>query len=237
MTEAEWRVCNDPLVMLAHLRSKASNRKGRLFGCACCYRIWHLLGEESRAAVKLAEEYADELIDPEELDSARVAAMNAAGFGPWEWVARLGSVADQVASLAFDVVTEAALDAWEESLAEQQMTEEEARLSAPYESYYPPPVEAALAEYGTYMCAVIRDIFGNPFRPVTIDPAILRWNDGCVVKITEAIYAERRFTDLPILADALEDAGCANADLLKHCREPGQHVRGCWVVDLLLGKS
>jgi hypothetical protein len=70
-----------------------------------------------------------------------------------------------------------------------------------------------------------------------INPIWLRWNDGTVVKLAQSIYDERRFTDLPILADALEDAGCADADILAHCRGPGPHVRGCWVVDLLLGKS
>jgi hypothetical protein len=84
---------------------------------------------------------------------------------------------------------------------------------------------------------LLRCIFGNPFRPMQADGAWLRWNDATIVKIAEAIYEERCFGDLPILADALEDAGCDNADLLAHCREPGEHVRGCWVVDLLLGKS
>jgi hypothetical protein len=65
----------------------------------------------------------------------------------------------------------------------------------------------------------------------------LTWNDGTVIKIAQAIYNERAFERLPILADALEDAGCDNADILRHCREPGEHMRGCWVVDLLLGKS
>jgi hypothetical protein len=84
---------------------------------------------------------------------------------------------------------------------------------------------------------LLRDIFGNPFRPVSIDPAWLTWNNATVVKLAEVIYAERRFADLPILADALEEAGCDNADILSHCREASEHVRGCWVVDLLLGKK
>ncbi len=86
-------------------------------------------------------------------------------------------------------------------------------------------------------CVLIRDIFGNPFRPVAIDPAWLTWRDGTIPLIAQAIYEERRFADMPILADALEEAGCADADILNHCRQPGEHVRGCWVVDLLLGKT
>jgi hypothetical protein len=65
----------------------------------------------------------------------------------------------------------------------------------------------------------------------------LAWNDGIVPKLAQAIYDDRVFDRLPILADALEEAGCTNADILNHCRQPGEHVRGCWVVDLLLGKS
>ncbi|MBL8794378.1 MAG: hypothetical protein JNM56_10770 [Planctomycetia bacterium] len=82
--------------------------------------------------------------------------------------------------------------------------------------------------------AILRDIFGNPFRPVVCDPA---WRTATVVSLAIAIYDERAFDRLPILADALEDAGCTNADMLKHCRAPGEHVRGCWCVDLCLGRK
>jgi hypothetical protein len=83
---------------------------------------------------------------------------------------------------------------------------------------------------------LLRDVFGAPTRPA---PAFARswlaWNDGTARKMAQTIYQHRRFADLPILADALEDAGCADADVLTHCRG-GEHVRGCWVVDLLLNK-
>jgi hypothetical protein len=83
--------------------------------------------------------------------------------------------------------------------------------------------------------ALLRDIFGNPFRPVTLDP---RWLTSDVVALAQGIYADRAFDRLPILADALQDAGCEQEDILTHCREPQlTHVRGCWVVDLVLGKS
>jgi hypothetical protein len=84
---------------------------------------------------------------------------------------------------------------------------------------------------------LLRDIFGNPFRPVTINPEWVACNDGMVRKTAQAIYDERAFDRMPILADALQDAGCDNADILDHCRKPGEHVKGCWVVDLLLGKE
>jgi hypothetical protein len=85
---------------------------------------------------------------------------------------------------------------------------------------------------------LLRDILGNPFRPAPrVDRTVLAWNAGTVVTLAQVIYDERRFTELPILADALEDAGCTDADILAHLRGPGPHVRGCWVLDLLLGKS
>jgi hypothetical protein len=86
-------------------------------------------------------------------------------------------------------------------------------------------------------CQLLHDIFGNPFRPVAVDPRWLAWNFGTVPAIARHVYEERAFYDLPILADALEDAGCGDAAILDHCRSRGPHVRGCWVVDLLLGKT
>ena len=89
------------------------------------------------------------------------------------------------------------------------------------------------AEQGS-QADLLRDIFGNPFRPVTLNPA---WRTGNVTALAQSIYDDRAFDRMPILADALEDAGCDNADILNHCRQPGEHVRGCWVVDLVLGKE
>ncbi|HEY1378110.1 MAG TPA: hypothetical protein VGF55_15015 [Gemmataceae bacterium] len=85
---------------------------------------------------------------------------------------------------------------------------------------------------------MLHDVIGPlPFRPVAVDPAWLAWNHGTVPAIARRVYDERAFHDLPILADALEDAGCTDADILAHCRQGGEHVRGCWVVDLILGKA
>jgi hypothetical protein len=85
---------------------------------------------------------------------------------------------------------------------------------------------------------VLRDILGNPFRPLPkVNAAWLAWEGGTVPKLAQAAYDERAFDRLHVLADALEEAGGTDADLLGHLRGPGPHVRGCWVVDLLLGKS
>jgi hypothetical protein len=92
-----------------------------------------------------------------------------------------------------------------------------------------------VAPYSTLMqwqTSLIRDVVGNPFRPTTPDPG---WLSSTVVALAEAVYQDRTFDQLPILADALEDAGCHDADIFGHCRQPGNHVRGCWVVDLMTG--
>jgi hypothetical protein len=84
----------------------------------------------------------------------------------------------------------------------------------------------------------MHDVFGNPFRPLpTVTCDWLAWNDGTVRRIAERVYEQQRFEDLPVLADALEDAGCSHQNLLEHLRGRGPHVRGCWAVDLILGKE
>jgi hypothetical protein len=85
-----------------------------------------------------------------------------------------------------------------------------------------------------FYSALVRDIFGNPFRPVTFSA---EWRTDTAVTLARTMYEARDFSAMPILADALQDAGCDNVDLLAHCRGPGPHVRGCWVVDLVLGKE
>ena len=81
---------------------------------------------------------------------------------------------------------------------------------------------------------LFREILGNPYRPISISPA---WRTPTVVDLAHAIYAERAFDRMPILGDALEDAGCDQQDILTHCRQPSKHVPGCWVVDLILDKK
>jgi hypothetical protein len=97
-------------------------------------------------------------------------------------------------------------------------------------------IEATLAVMAQQV-TFIHDIIGNPFRPVTSDPAWFTWQDGTIPKLAQSNYEERALDSLRILADALEKAGCTNADILAHCRQPGVHVRGCWVIDLLTGRN
>ncbi len=94
--------------------------------------------------------------------------------------------------------------------------------------------ELFFADPHKYFSNFIRDIFGNPFRPVAFDPS---WRTSTALAIAQGIYDDRAFDRLPILADALQDAGCENADLLNHLRSEGPHVKGCWALDLVLGKE
>jgi hypothetical protein len=100
------------------------------------------------------------------------------------------------------------------------------------------------AQYLATHSNLLHDVFGNPWQHSVVDPSWLTWNAGTVAKLATGIYEERSPRDgtfnnerLAVLADALEEAGCHDADILTHCRGPGPHVRGCWVVDLILGKS
>ncbi|MBY0459858.1 MAG: hypothetical protein K2V38_21275 [Gemmataceae bacterium] len=83
---------------------------------------------------------------------------------------------------------------------------------------------------------LLRELFGNPFTVSPPAPEWLGWNGGTVPALARGIDAERAFDRMPILADAIEDAGCTDAEILTHCREHNAHVRGCWVLDLLLGR-
>jgi hypothetical protein len=93
-------------------------------------------------------------------------------------------------------------------------------------------------ETGAWHCALLRDIFTNPSCSApAVDPAWLLWHGGAIPQLAQAVYMERRFSELPLLADMLTDAGCTGADILEHCRSGRDHVRGCWVVDFLTGRE
>jgi hypothetical protein len=134
-------------------------------------------------------------------------------------------------------------------LRESEIPDEAIRLKAPKGPHGLPAWRARWDEVEEYIdaarraerawpAAALRDVFGNPFRPApAVDPGVLSWHGGTVRRLAEAVYAERAFDRLPVLADALEDAGGADAELLAHYRSGGEHVRGCWAVDLILGKE
>jgi hypothetical protein len=99
---------------------------------------------------------------------------------------------------------------------------------------YDQTVDSVRTEAERIQGLLIECIFGNPFRPVAFAPS---WRSETAVALAAGIYSERAFDRLPVLADALEEAGCDDPDVLSHLRGPGPHARGCWVVDAVLGKA
>jgi hypothetical protein len=219
MTEAEWLVCTNPISLLRLLGPRATGRKVRLLASACFReRGWD--GDRiHRDAVEVAERYADGLADGIDLLASQPRVRSTTGNEP-----RVGGRPhpDEEEVIRLN---------WK-NFAARDLTDERMNAVEPVAIHAAGKVGGRVAR--RYHVALLRDMFGNPFRPVTVEPACLT---STVVSLAEGIYAERAFDRLPIFADALKDAGCDNADILDHCRGPGPHVRGCWVVDLVLGKS
>lgn len=227
MTEAEWLVCDDPDKMLSFLRGKASDRKLRLFAVACCRRIWHLLTDErSRKAVEAGERLADQLVREPEHRAIAEAAKHVDNDGTNN-AAHAAYLAAEINSppnhpdaewgIAFETMCMAAYA--DPQYLQSWSTEHGTR-------YY--PADSIQQAH----CHLLRDIFNNPFRPVAMKQA---WRTSEVVTLARFIYENRDFDRMPELAEALENSGCTDADVLNHCRTAKEHVRGCWIVDLILG--
>ncbi len=220
MTESAWLACTDPHPMLMFLTGRVSDRKLRLFACGCCRRIWHLLtDEQSRKAVEVAERYAEGDLNDDDLNTA-CAAVGAASMYSLGCPAAAAEAAAEATwgHDAFGGPYHASLLTYNVSYA----------------------VGEAVSE-SIAQCDLLRDVNGNPFRPVAIAPS---WLTPPVVAIARAAYEERALprgeldlARLAILADALLDAGCPTQTILDHLRSPGPHVRGCWAVDLILDTS
>ena len=233
MTEVEWLACTDLQKMLDFLRGKVSDRRCWLF-VAAFWRIGSQFFSKKmcRRFAKIVEGVADGSVPP-------------AGYR-----ATFEAVQGELVSLIIDqnFYRAAHLRDFREILFAGVQNDwkpiglEVALLKASQHGF-----RAAqwITSLGSLIVAdKVRDIIGNPFRPTTLDPAILTWNDATVVHLAQAAYDERQMPAgtldngrLAVLADALEEAGCTDADILSHCRSGGEHVRGCWVVDLVLGKS
>lgn len=249
MTEAEWLTCADPGEMLWFLEQKQkkppkrkwpklTERKQQLFACACCRRIWHwLVDERSRRAVEVAERSADGSVTNEELVAAAADAYGAAtddraydndAVGAPEYAA-LYTIGIYDSTGAISTMTPS-FNAWNAADNTAGAIANRASLKAPDEGAW----EAAYCAEMLAQADLVRDIVGNPFRPVTLNPA---WLTPNVIELAQAIYDDRAFDQMGELADALHDAGCDNNEILSHCRGPGPNVRGCWVIDLVLGQA
>jgi len=211
MTEAEWLACIYPTRMIEGRRGwRRSTRNLRLLAVACCRRVWHLLSPALRNTVEVAERHAD----GEATDNELQAACPDFVLG--------GSIADN--STHFVAAPSRLFRSW--------VNQALSYAAWAVEQHGPRHDAELLAQ-----CHIVRDIFGNPFRLVAFDFLWRRWNNGVVMALAQEMYDSRDFSKAPLLADMLEDAGCADPQLLDHLRGPGPHVRGCWAVDLILGKS
>jgi hypothetical protein len=278
MTEHEWLVCNDPEPMLEFLRGKTSDRKLRLFACACCRHAAYILDNEWKRIVN-QEQRSDRVAWP----SRVFHWLGSKTRPPWpdkgllEWskkeadlACRAADLAEQVADGQKDLAELRALlsspgdDEMEGCYADgpdaawaAKSSAYRARWCAHYcsPSSYPPgaayrsPSKPDHDREQAAQAHLLRDVFGNPFHPAAVESI---WLTAEVISVAQTIYAERAFDHLPLLAAALERAGCHNQEILCHCREPGlsfqraehaaslqtmPHVRGCWVLDLMLGKE
>jgi hypothetical protein len=215
MTESEWLACTDPNAMLDFLQGKATDRKFRLFAAACCRGIWGLLDLIGTGAVEVAERHADGAVSAEELSRA----VNHSWWG----ADRLNYEEDHI---------------WVAGWAAHAAVAGE----DPFEAAALAAGAARREDEPASQCILLRDCFGPlPFRPVSVSPA---WQTAEVAALAQAAYEERELpagtldlARLAVLADALEETGCDQADLLAHLRGTGPHVRGCWAVDLILGKE
>ena len=245
MTEAEWAVCTDPTIMLEFLRGKASDRKLRLLAVACYRRIWHLLSDQadSRKTLEFAERFADGLATRTELHGRAWGkpgnAFSAVLYEAW-------AAAENSLGFAAGTAKEAVL-----RLDPEKYKKREATLQAAWANNslgeavriaddampgeWMAKGRSAWMQERAGQCNLIREVFGSLcFRAVYCDPSCFTPE---VTNEAEAIYDARAFDRLPVLADALEEAGCQDAAILDHCRHLGTHVRGCWVIDLLLSKG
>jgi hypothetical protein len=233
MTEAEWLACKDPTAQLNFIffdaERGASARRNRLFACACARRVWsHLSDERSRGAVETAERYVDNEATIDELKAA------------WERSATQddGGGVQIPRELDFSA---AAAAAWatatnDQAAAVNGCVHAACAVGRPSNDPWLDGTEwdSAGAAERTAQASLLQDLFGNPFRPLTFSPG---WRTDTTVTLASTMYESRDFGAMPILADALQDAGCEEDQILAHCRGPGPHVRGCWVVDLVLGKE
>ena len=233
MTESDWLNGGEPRPMIDFIRQRISDRKLRWFACACARAVWPLmLDERSQFAVEVSERFADGEVLAEDLLAAEQAAFEVArpidlrttasdpGWAATRAAARAANLDAYSAATGAAFVSAMAVAPW-------SLHPDTGAI------YHTDPEGKSLARRA--QCDLLREVVGNPFRPVVIAPAWLGWNSSIVARLAREIYDGRRFEELPVLADALEEAGCENRDLLDHLRHPGPHVRGCWALDTILG--
>jgi hypothetical protein len=237
MTEAEWFAATDPATILRNQGHPVTDRQMRLFSCACVRRAWHFVVDDRlQECLTTIEAFADDGVKDRE--RGRIHAL-------------VGAICHGNTNKPQDCVASELHRASAKTVPKQT---HDCGVSAAAAFGWAVHASGGFGDAKSAerlaQLPIAHDIIGNPFRPVSLDRG---WLTSTVVALASRIYAERAFDLMPILADALMDAGCGNDEVLNHCRggrgdrgEPaggsphqadGVHVRGCWVVDLLTGRS
>lgn len=225
--------------VLDRYAERLTPRQWRLFACACVRRLEAATQGSSGAALDLAERFADGNATAHQLASARYSGRFQSGNAAWAvcWDPKEDSLtmAERASAWAAGLVGEG--PHWDppgvpfggQAPSEGGQRNPELRW------------ETTIVYYGAYRrdrtteSLLFDDIAGHLIVPAHLDPLWLSWNDGTVRQLAGSIYDERAWEQMPILGDALEDAGCQDRRILDHCRGGGPHTRSCWVVDLVLG--
>jgi hypothetical protein len=216
MTKEEWLAATDPKPMMKSREGKASNRKLRLFLVASARIVWEQIPQgEMQDAVNESERFADSQTTSDGINDYR---------GRFYRYVMMGATKEQ-----YD---------WSHSPDKKPIftlfrmttyTDPMVQTLSANENWH-----TGIVAYHPFLPSLLRDIFGNPFRPITFHT---EWRTPTVLALATGIYEEKAFDRMPILADALQDANCSNEDMLNHCRGPGPHTRGCFAIDLILGKE
>jgi hypothetical protein len=241
--EEIWFSGTELRATISFLKGKSHERKLKLFACACCRRINHLLiDDRSKRAIDVVEQFHEGRVTRQIYDNAFQSAQDAymalsrdvandeatPGLSAYRSILRISRMfAAQSVMLCFGdgywEVTQVCCGALR-GQGTSDVDESESRSAG----------EKIEANEQSAQVGLLHDIFGNPFHPIAIDS---EWLTSTVLQLARQTYDSRDFSILPILADALQDAGCENEEMLNHCRQQTEHVRGCYVLDLLLGKK
>lgn len=232
MTEDKWLASDNPDDLLNFVQDRLSDRKRRLFACACVRMIWDLLIDgRSRRAVECAERLANGQVP----------------FGQTHSVVRAARAAEQMFGDSASRTTQPVLQSYHAAHAAAltlvpnadllHLSPTFCELATIQKLANLEPAAQVRRQVRGAQCRVFRCLLGNPFRPIHLEPRCFVWNGGVVVKIARRIDETQHFGHLPVLADALEEAGCTSESVLTHCREERTHALGCHVLDYLLSRD
>jgi hypothetical protein len=228
VSDNDWLNETHPFYMLEwwrYFHGEPSTRKQRLLACASCRLVWHLFTDSGlREAIESAESFADGGVAECELRRLHEQA-HALGLARGEPLSTMSS----------DVPgRQTVVDSWRVAHAAAECAQTDNLLFGNAMHYVAEDGGRGRDTEDARQAALVREILGDSTRPIEFDP---RWLTSTVIDLARTIYVDRAFERLPILADALMDAGCDSDEIINHCRSEGPHVLGCWLVDMILGNK